>query len=113
MRKVPCLEPIAIRKLDGSLVNENAPPVQMHEFVFGLLQDPKATVTFAAICKSLRVRDAFAKPQGEPGQVLCFRIEQADWEHLCTLAREPTGGYAAAAYSMKPFIEAICDAKEE
>lgn len=111
MREIPILDPVQPAKLTGELVD--GPPVVMTDFVFGLLEDPKAVATFAALTKSLRVRDAFQSPhQPDAASRPVARVEQADWEHLCAIAREPTGGYTVRAYACKTFVDAILDAKE-
>jgi hypothetical protein len=103
MRRIPIVAAQRMTRPDGKAA-EDGPLITMAAYVDGLLQDPKAVATFAALCKSLEVRAAFCAS----GDIAS--LTEANWEHLCALVREPTGGYTPGAYGLISYMRAILDA---
>lgn len=116
MRSFSLLADVELRMLDGDFVpdsKESERSLSHVKFLLQRLTDPKATATFEHLCKALKVRDALVTAKGKNAAArLRVELEDADWEFLCVVLREPTGGYGVLGHCVVGFVREVLDAKE-
>lgn len=110
MRWVSILPKVTITNLDGSpVLNGDAPVTCTHvDFLLSKLGHSAFTSTLDAMARGIGVRNALLK---KPVKFLA--LEDADWEKLCTSAKDTSTMVPAFAHNYYEFSQAIIQASDK
>jgi hypothetical protein len=81
-------------------------PITFAAFVRGRLTDPQCLKTAEQLFMVIEIRQKLKEADG------VLELSDAQWELLRGACKEPSGGYAAFAVQVVPFIKAVLNASD-
>ncbi len=111
MKYITMPDPVSIRHFNGNAINDatgQPATVSFETFVIDRLIDPKFAIDMKAVLVAVEIKCRIQEANG------VLALENAHWELLRDVTKEPTGGYnGAVAHNIVPFMSAIVDADDK